>query len=512
MTADPGQPPVLEARAITKRFPGVLALDQVDLQIDAGEVHGLIGENGAGKSTLMHILAGAQQPDDGQILLDGQCVQFASPREALDRGISIVYQELNLIPYLAVAENIFLGRELRSATGLIDSKEQNRRCTALLAQLDPTIDPRAEVNSLRVGQQQIVEVAKALNCRARVIFMDEPTSAISDQEVEVLFRLIESLKRDGIAIVYVSHKLDELFRITDRITVLRDGRLVKTLPTRETNHDEIVRLMVGRQLSEMYVYTGSKPQGQRFRVSGLSQKSSTSNLLLVDDVSFSVEAGEVLGIFGLMGAGRTELLESIFGLRPRQTTGAVYVDGQECMIRSPSDAMRHGIGLVPEDRKQDGLVLEMSVEQNISLASLQQMERGLFLSSRAERAHADGYVGRFAIRTPSVRQTVRNLSGGNQQKVVLAKVLSAQPRVLLLDEPTRGIDVNAKREIYGLIDELKRQGLAILVASSELPELLGIADRIMVMCEGRKTAEFGRSEATEESVMRAAVPGVLGHA
>lgn len=512
MTADPRQHPVLEARSMVKRFPGVLALDRVDLQIDAGEVHGLIGENGAGKSTLMHILAGVQQPDEGKMLLDGQCVQFANPREALDRGISIVYQELNLIPYLTVAENIFLGRELQSATGLIDSKEQNRRCTALLAQLDPTIDPRVEVNSLRVGQQQIVEVAKALNCRARVIFMDEPTSAISDQEIEVLFRLIESLKRDGIAIVYVSHKLDELLSITDRITVLRDGRLVKTLPTRETNHDAIVRLMVGRQLNEMFVHTETKPQGKRLRVSDLSQKSATSNFLRVDGVSFSVEAGEVLGIFGLMGAGRTELLESVFGLRPKQTTGTVFVDGQQCAIRCPSDAMRYGIGLVPEDRKQDGLVLEMSVEQNISLSSLKQMERGLLLSSRVERAHAEQYVGRFAIRTPSVRQTVRNLSGGNQQKVVLAKVLSSQPRVLLLDEPTRGIDVNAKREIYGLIDELKRQGLAIVVVSSELPELLGIADRIMVMCEGRKTAEFDRSEANEEAIMRAAVPGVLEHA
>ena len=314
------------------------------------------------------------------------------------------------------------------------------------------------MNSLRVGQQQIVEIAKALNCRARVIFMDEPTSAISDQEIEVLFSLIESLKRDGIAIVYVSHKLDELLRISDRITVLRDGRLVETLSTKETDHDAIVRLMVGRELSEMFVRTEAKPQGERLRVSDLSQKSTTSDFLRVDKVSFAVDAGEVLGIFGLMGAGRTELLESIFGLRPRQTTGAIFVDGKECAIRCPSDAMRHGIGLVPEDRKQEGLVLQMSVEQNISLSSLTQMERGLFLSSRVERAHAEKYVDRFAIRTPSVRQTVRNLSGGNQQKVVLAKVLSSQPRVLLLDEPTRGIDVNAKREIYGLIDELKHQG------------------------------------------------------
>ena len=340
--------------------------------------------------------------------------------------------------------------------------------------------------------------------------MDEPTSAISDQEIEVLFRLIGSLKRDGIAIVYVSHKLDELLRITDRITVLRDGRLVKTLPTRATDHDAIVRLMVGRTLSELFVHTAAKPQGERLRVTNLTRESANSGFLPVDGVSFS-RGGRSLGLRP-DGSGRTELLESIFGLRPRQTTGAVFVDGTECAIRCPNDAMRHGIGLVPEDRKQDGLLLEMSVEQNISLSSLRKMERGLFLNSRVERVHAEKYVDRFAIRTPSVRQTVRNLSGGNQQKVVLAKVLSFQPRVLLLDEPTRGIDVNAKREIYGLIDELKRQGLAIVVASSELPELLGIADRIMVMCEGRKTAEFGRDQATEEAVMGAAVPGALEHA
>ena len=512
MTAGPGGNPVLEARSIVKRFPGVLALDRVDFQVRSGEVHGLIGENGAGKSTLMHILAGASQPDDGQILLDGQPVEFANTRDALDQRISIVYQELNLIPYLTVAENVFLGRELRSPTGLINSKEQVLRCAELLEQLDPTIDPRANVNSLRVGQQQVVEVAKALNCRARVIFMDEPTSAISDQEIEVLFGLIESLKRDGISIVYVSHKLDELLRITDRITVLRDGCLVETLSTRETDHDTIVRLMVGREPSDLFVRTETTPQNELLRVSHLSQQAASSGLLRVDGVSFAVHAGEVLGIFGLMGAGRTELLESIYGLRPGQTSGSIFVDGKECAIRSPQDAMGHGIGLVPEDRKLDGLVLQLSVEENISLSCLKRMEVCWLLSGRLERAHADKYVDRFAIGTPSAARAARTLSGGNQQKVVLAKVLSSQPRVLLLDEPTRGIDVNAKREIYGLIDELKQQGLAIVVVSSELPELLGIADRIMVMCEGRKTTDFARNEATEEAVMRAAVPGVVEHA
>jgi ribose transport system ATP-binding protein len=508
MTARDSSPPaLLEARGIVKQFPGVLALDQVDFCVRAGEVHGLIGENGAGKSTLMHVLAGAQRPDAGQILLDGQRVQFADTREALDQRISIVYQELNLVPSLTVAENIFLGCELRSPIGLIDAVRQNRRSKELLEPLDPSIRPNAEVCRLRVGQQQIVEIAKAVNSRARVIFMDEPTSAISDQEIEVLFALIDSLKRDGISIVYVSHKLDELMRISDRITILRDGCRVDTVSTSSTDHDTIVRLMVGRELSDLYVRTEAKTRGEMFRVEQLSQASTAGDRRRVEKVSFCVNAGEVLGIFGLMGAGRTELLESIFGLHPRRTSGAVIVAGQTCKIRSPRDAMRCGIGLVPEDRKHQGLVLPLSVAQNISLPSLAQLQRGPLLNHRAERAHVDKYVQRFAIRTPSVAQPVRNLSGGNQQKVVLAKVLSTRPRVLLLDEPTRGIDVSAKREIYQVINELKHQGLAIVVVSSELPELLGIADRIAVMCEGRKTAQFDRGEAGEEDLMRAAVPG-----
>lgn len=503
---------VLDAKEIIKRFPGVLALDRVDFQVAAGEVHGLIGENGAGKSTLMHILAGAQQPDGGQILLDGNTIEFANTREALDRQIAIVYQELNLIPDLTVAENIFLGRELLTSTGLIDSRKQLRRCADLIAPLDPTIDPTVEVRSLRVGQQQIVEIAKALNCRARVIFMDEPTSALSDQEVEVLFRLIAALKREGIAIVYVSHKLYELLRISDRITILRDGRLVDTVNTRSVDHDDVVRLMVGRELSDMYVYSSVKPGSEALRVESISQSVAGAERLSVDNVSFTVSSGEVLGIFGLMGAGRTELLESIFGLHSHETSGEIFIGGQRRQIRCPGDAMRFGLGFVPEDRKRQGLVLQLDVAHNISLSSLEQVERGPILSEAMERAHAEKFVKRLAIKTPSVRQLVRNLSGGNQQKVVLAKVLSTEPRVLLLDEPTRGIDVNAKSEVYGLIDELKRQGLAIVVVSSELPEILGIADRIVVICEGRKTADIQRDEANEENLMRAAVSGLHEYA
>ncbi|MDC0935577.1 sugar ABC transporter ATP-binding protein [Pirellulales bacterium] len=503
---------VLEARNAVKQFPGVLALDRVNFQVRSGEVHGLIGENGAGKSTLMHVLAGAQQPDEGQILLDGREVVFASTRDALDQRIAIVYQELNLVPHLTVAENIFLGRELLAGGRLIDAAEQNRRCEQLLKQLDPTIDPKSEISQLRVGQQQIVEIAKALNTKARVIFMDEPTSAISDQEAEVLFDLIESLKQEGIAIVYVSHKLDELMQICDRITILRDGRLVETVDASETDEEAIVSAMVGRKLRDLYVRTVSNCGNELLRVEQLSLSTAGSPRLSVDQVSFHAMAGEVLGIFGLMGAGRTELLESIFGLHPRQTEGAIWIDGARCTIQCPSDAMRRGIGFVPEDRKQQGLVLQMDVQENITLANLEEMERGMMLSSRLERAHAQEHVDRLAIKTPSLQQTVQNLSGGNQQKVVLAKVLSTKPRILLLDEPTRGIDVSAKREIYVLIDELKRRGLAIVFVSSELPEILGVADRILVMCEGQKSAEFLSGEANEEALMRAAVPGVQQYA
>ena len=500
--------PILSGRGIVKKFPGVLALDRVDFDLHAGEVHGLIGENGAGKTTLMHILAGAQQPTEGEILLDGQPVHFANTSEALDQRICIVYQELNLIPYLSVAENIFLGREILGTTGLINAKSQNQRCRELLASLDPSIDPRAKLNTLRVGQQQIVEIAKALNSQARVIFMDEPTSAISDSEVEVLFKLIESLRQDGIAIVYVSHKMDELLRITDRITVLRDGKFVDTVVTSNTQQEAIVRLMIGRDLSEMYVQNVAKIGEEVLRVDSLSQRSIVGERLLVDDVSFSVAAGEVLGIFGLMGAGRTELLESIFGLHPQTTSGTVFSSegNPQSKVARSRDGMRHWtcarrsqgarLGFANECREQHQSV-EHRPHRILCVCSIDDLSNGM----------PSSYVEQLSIKTPSVRQATNALSGGNQQKVVLGRVLSTAPRVLLLDEPTRGIDVNAKREIYALIDQLKQQGMAIVVVSSELPELLGISDRMMVMCEGRKTAEFHREQATEENLMQAAVPG-----
>jgi len=498
---------VLSGEGIVKRYPGVVALDGVNFDVKPGEVHGLIGENGAGKSTLMKILAGIIQPDEGEIRLNDKSIRFLGPRDANDRGIALVHQELNLVPYLTVAENIFLGRELISKSGLIRSREQNAQCRNLLEDLDNTIDPRSEISHLRVGQQQVVEIAKAINCHARVIFMDEPTSAISDSEVASLFRLIESLRDSGVSIVYVSHKLDELLRISDRITVLRDGRFVQTVETAQTDRDTIVRLMVGRQLDGLYVHSPPQPNRfERLRVDALTLTRKNTRGPVVDSVTLSAYSGEVLGIFGLMGAGRTELLEAIFGLHPRRMAGTVAIDGEVVLVRSPEQALRHGLGLVPEDRKHQGLILGMSVEQNISLSTLWDMEFVGLLSSRREREQAECYVQQFAIKTPTVTQLVRALSGGNQQKVVLSKVLSRKPKVLMLDEPTRGIDVSAKREIYALIDRLKHEGMAVIVVSSELPELLGIADRFLVMCEGRKTAEFTRSEANEEVLMHTAVP------
>lgn len=505
---EPTEPTLLAGMGIVKRYPGVVALDRVDFDVTAGEVHGLIGENGAGKSTLMKVLAGVAQPDEGTIYFDGRPVQLTSPRVANDLGIALVHQELQLVPHLSVAENIFLGRELVSSVGLIRNREQKRRSQELLAKLDESIDPQADIGRLRVGQQQVVEIAKAINCQARVIFMDEPTSAISDSEVTALFQLIDSLRASGVSIVYVSHKLDELLSISDRITVLRDGKFVQTVPTSQTDRDTIVRLMVGRPIQDLYVHTPPQEtrSEERLRVESLTLKGKGSRRPVVDGVSLTAYRGEVLGIFGLMGAGRTELLETIYGLHAKRMLGTVFIDGVAMVIGSPQQAMQHGLGLVPEDRKHQGLILSMPVDQNISLANLEALESVGLLSRNRERELAQRYVSQFEIKTPTMTQPVRTLSGGNQQKVVLSKVLSRMPTILMLDEPTRGIDVSAKREIYATIDRLKSQGMAIIVVSSELPELLGIADRILVMCEGRKTGEFDRAVATEELLMQAAVP------
>jgi ribose transport system ATP-binding protein len=498
---------LLEARGITKSFPGVKALDGVGIAVHRGRLNALLGENGAGKSTLMNILAGVFPPDAGEILLDGRSTRFNNPREAQDAGISIIFQELNLIPQLSVAENIFLGREPLTRLGLVDYRRMNGEAKSILEKHKLDVDPRTPVKRLRVGEQQIVEIAKATSSRTRVLIMDEPTSAITEQEIEVLFRLIAQLKRQGVGIIYITHKLDELSQIADDVTVLRDGCLVASQSFAELTHDRIVQLMVGRDLADLYPKSAAPFAGELLAVEGITLRHpERADGFVVRDVSFSVRRGEVVGMFGLMGAGRTELLETIFGLHPRTSTGTIRVDGRQVQIRFPRQAIEIGLALAPEDRKIDGLVLLMSVAENIGLACVDQVTRAGIVSTRRERELARRIVDRLEVKTPSLGQAARNLSGGNQQKVVLAKWLATNPKVLLLDEPTRGIDINAKREIYAIVDELARSGLGVLMVSSELPETLAISDRILVLAEGRITAEFHRAEATEEEVLKAALP------
>jgi len=498
---------VLQAKGISKTFGGIKALDGVDLVVYQGQVNAIVGENGAGKSTLMKVLTGVYQEYDGQIILDGRKVTFTNPKEAQNNGIAIIHQELNLIPYLSVAENIFLGREFINRLGLIDYKGMYGETKKLLERLDLHINPRIQVSSLRIGQQQIVEIAHALSLDARIVIMDEPTSAISEHEIKVLFDLIRSLKAQGVAIVYITHKLDELFQIADSVTVLRDGKLVGFRSLENVTHDDIVRMMVGRDLSDFFVKSGVAQSEEVLSVRDMClAHPRRQGDYVVDHVSFTVKAGEVLGLFGLMGAGRTELLETMFGLHPKRSSGCIFLNGREIKVNSPTDAIKLGIGFITEDRKLEGLVMQMSLAKCITLASLEQTERFGFLSAALETQLAEDYVERLRIKTPSVQQIVENLSGGNQQKVVIAKWLATHPRILLLDEPTRGIDVNAKNEIYRLISELTQAGLAIVMVASELPEIMAIADRIIVLSEGKQTAEFTRSQATEELIMKAAIP------
>ena len=497
---------ILETRGIDKAFPGVRALNQVDFSVFEGTVNVLVGENGAGKSTLMKIIGGIYQPDSGIIMLDGESVCLSDPRVAREHGIAVIHQELNLIPNLSIAENIFLGYEFRNRFGLVDYRKMHQEASRLLKMLDFKIKPDQLVSSLSVGQQQIVEIARSMSIDARIIIMDEPTSAISENEVDVLFELIGNLKSKGVSFIYISHKMDELFRIGDYITIMRDGEVVEKAVMADLSQNEVVRKMVGRDLNDLYKRNASTTNDEVIRIEHLSLDYSQKRSCCVRDVSFKVNRGEVLGIFGLMGAGRTELLETIFGCHSRHSRGGVLVKGSKQKISSPEDAINAGIVLAPEDRKELGLILGMSVEENMTLASLDKVQYLGFLKSKDGERVAEKYVNRLRIKTPSVKQKVNNLSGGNQQKVILGKWLATEPLVLLLDEPTRGIDVNAKKEIYSLIDELTSQGLAVVMVSSELPEILGLSDRIIVMSEGKLTAEFTRADATEELLLNAALP------
>ncbi len=498
--------PVLEVRSVSKAFSGNYALDSVNLQVYAGKVNAIVGENGAGKSTLMKIISGEYKGFTGEVLLDGQPVGFAGPREAEEHGVVIIRQELNLVDQLSVAENIFLGREPLTPLGLVDYREMNRQTALLLNRLHLETDPATPVYRLRVGQQQLVEIARALHLQSRVLIMDEPTSAISDKETTLLFRIIGELRDKGVAIVYISHKLDELFRIADRVTALRDGKNAGETEMKEATSDSLIRMMVGRNMT--FSQRQPKPAlgDPLLEVEGLSFRNPLiKDQYLVRNVSFQLHKGEILGISGLMGAGRTELLEALFGLHPEFVTGKITIGRKPVRIRSVSDAIRAGMALVPEDRKLQGLVLTMSVTENSTLAVLKQMTRRGLLDRRRELALSRDMAGKLHTRLASFDMEVRKLSGGNQQKVVLGRWLATHPRILLLDEPTRGIDIGSKAEIYTLINELADQGLGILLVSSELPEILALSDRILVIAASQITAVMSREEATGEAIMKAAI-------
>ncbi len=487
-------------RGIRKSFPGVRVLDDVSLSVLPGQVLALMGENGAGKSTLMKILAGALDADAGTILLDGKEVKTDTPQQAMALGIGIIYQELNLAPHLSIAENIYLGREPRLLPGWIDGRKMRRDAAAVMADLGMPLDVRTLVGTLSVAQRQMVEIAKATSRKARVLAMDEPSATLTAHELENLWRLIRRLQSQGIAIVYISHRMDEVFQIADAVTVLRDGKIVGSAPVAEIGRDDVVRLMVGRDLDETYpkeVMDAGRPV---LEVKNLNRQG------ILDDISFSVHAGEVVALAGLVGSGRTEIARCLFGA-DLWTSGNVILDGKPFHPRSPSDAIRAGIGFVTEDRKEQGVVLSLPVRENISLASLQKVSGFGFVRRGKERAEAQASVSRLRVRTPSVEQRVGNLSGGNQQKVVLGKWLETPLKLLILDEPTRGIDVGAKREIYGIMNSLAQDGVAILMISSELPEVLGMADRIIVVRDGRVAGSLPRSEATQEKVGQLALAG-----
>ncbi|HPO12976.1 MAG TPA: sugar ABC transporter ATP-binding protein [Candidatus Hydrogenedentes bacterium] len=489
---------ILEMRDVTKRFPGVLALDKAHLKLRPGDVHCLLGENGAGKSTMMKILAGAQPADSGEILIDGTAVQILSPHHAQELGISMIYQEFNLSPYLSVAENIFLGREPRlGKSPFIDWKRMYNDSREILKRIRVDLDVRRPVNELSVAQQQMVEIAKALSVKAKIIVMDEPSATLTEHELAALFDLIRTLRSDGIGLIYISHRLEEVFEIGDQVTVMRDGQHVATKPVSELNREEIIRMMVGRELTEEYPKEFFTRGEERLRVEGLGREGAFS------DVSFSLYTGEIVSLTGLVGAGRTEVARAIFGA-DKITAGRIFLDGKPVEVRSPQDAIKYGIGLLTEDRKNQGLVLGMTVRENTTLASLKKLVKRLFINRKEERSVAEQYVRELQIKTPSVEQVVQNLSGGNQQKVVLAKWLFTQSRVLIFDEPTRGIDVGAKAEIFKLMNALIKKGVAILMISSELPEVLGMCDRVLVMHEGRLAGELTREEASQERIMRLA--------
>ncbi|GKW12951.1 ribose import ATP-binding protein RbsA [Pectobacterium carotovorum subsp. carotovorum] len=490
--------PLLQLQGITKSFPGVKALSGAALNVYPGKVMALVGENGAGKSTMMKVLTGIYRKDAGSIHFLGQEVDFNGPKASQEAGIGIIHQELNLIPQLTIAENIFLGREFTNRFGRIDWNKMYAEADKLLKRLNLRYDSRRMVGDLSIGDQQMVEIAKVLSFESKVIIMDEPTDALTDTETASLFSVIKELQSQGCGIVYISHRLKEIFEICDDITVFRDGQFIGECPVSDLQEDTLIEMMVGRKLEDQYPRSNKAPGKVRLKVQNLSGPG-------VDSVSFTVRKGEILGVAGLMGAGRTELMKILYGALPR-TGGNVTLDGRDVVTRKPQDGLANGIVYISEDRKRDGLVLGMSVKENMSLTALRYFSHaGGRLKHAEEQLAVADFIRLFNVKTPSMTQPIGLLSGGNQQKVAIARGLMTRPNVLILDEPTRGVDVGAKKEIYQLINQFKEEGLSIILVSSEMPEVLGMSDRIIVMHEGRLSGDFPIEQATQEALMAAAV-------
>lgn len=491
---------LLEMRSITKRFPGVVALNRVNLNVKKGEVHVLVGENGAGKSTLMKILTGAYSKDEGEIFFGGKEFHVRNPREALDLGISMIYQEFNLAPDLNVAENIYLGREPRMPFGWIAKSTLYGRTEEVLKRLHLDFLPSTAVRKLRVAQRQMVEIAKALSADSKIVIMDEPTAALSEAEIEEFFAVISQLKREGVSVIYISHRLEETAKVGDRVTVLRDGQNIGTVDVSDTDVPTLIRMMVGRELGDTFPKKDVETGEECLRVEGLSRKG------CLNDISFVAKKGEILGIAGLIGSGRTELAKAIFGA-DRIDKGKIFVGKKEVKIESPQDAISEGIGFLTEDRRNEGLALDLSVRTNITLANLQRFTWSGWINKSKESSVSRDCIRDLRIKCSHVEQAVKFVSGGNQQKILLAKWLVTHSKILIFDEPTRGIDVGAKVEIYRLMNQLAKEGVAVIMISSYLPELLAMSDRILVMCEGRITAKFKKEEADQEKILYYATVG-----
>ncbi len=497
-TSDNNKDPILQVNHVSKRFDMTQALDDVSFDLCPGEIHALVGENGAGKSTLIKIACGVHQPDDGEILFEGRTARIDNPRKAQGLGIATIHQHVNLYPDLSVLENIYMGRQLmRGKLGLLDWQRMEDEAKAVLESMGVPLDLHETVGDLSTANQQMIEIAKALSQKARVLIMDEPTPALSHKEIGILFTIIRRLRDQGVAIIYISHRLDEVFELADRVTVIRDGRHVGTHPIKQVNHQQVISMMIGRSLEQLFPKQDVEIGEPILQVHNLNK----GNVL--HDVTMTVRSGEILGLTGLVGSGRTELALAIFGIAPPDQ-GEIEVDGKQASIKNPWNALDLGIAYLPEDRHRQGMVAPMSVKENITLSILKSLSRLGFVSRRREKGLAEEYVEKLAIRTPSIDQRMANLSGGNQQKVVVTKWLASHPRVLILDEPTQGIDVGTKAEIHRLMSELAGQGICIIMISSEIPEILGMSDRILIMRRGSIVGELSRGAATKEKIMAVA--------